>query len=398
MRINIDSLTPIKVARHYDGAADVIEFDVCRWIEAYPALTEYRVEVTSPGGAVYFPETVNLDGHVLKWTIMPSDTGTAGNGEYQIIATGSNGERKTSASARFVVREIMEGTAGETPPDPAQPWVEKVLDAAQKVEDATVHPPVIGENGNWWLWDFDAAAYVDSGKPSQGSGSGGGGIAQETDPTVPEWAKQPNPPTAPVQSVNGKTGDVKLNAADVGAASGEELARLNEEKADQFTVGEGLTMSEDRVLSAVPAGVYEPIMTIEVTSENQSIVVDETPDGREWNFSAIMVFIELNGGAMSQPISINFWGKPNFGDTVFGYTIEASSGNKCVRCEMYIDRGVWKGEFTNVMTGNAYYGSQDLVAVSRDKPVQEYPAIYGISTSKWPVGTTLDIYGVWKDE
>ena len=55
MRINIDSLTPIKVARHYDGAADVIEFDVGRWIETYPALTEYRVEVTSPGGAVYLP-------------------------------------------------------------------------------------------------------------------------------------------------------------------------------------------------------------------------------------------------------------------------------------------------------------------------------------------------------
>lgn len=186
----------------------------------------------------------------------------------------------------------------------------------------------------------------------------------------------------------------------IGAASAEAVGQLSEDKADYFEVGSGLQMSKDRVLSAVGGseGVYEPIMTIEVTSEDQRIVTDETPDGRKWDFSAIMVFVNLNGGAMLQDIGVIFWGKPNFGETVFGYMITASSGNKRVRCEMYIDRGVWKGEFTTTMTGNEYYGSQNLVSVSRDKPVQEYPAIYGISTSKWPVGTTFDIYGVWKDE
>lgn len=66
-----------------------------------------------------------------------------------------------------------------------------------------------------------------------------GGTMTETDPTVPEWAKQPEKPTytadevgaqpkgdyalkselpeAPVQSVNGKTGKVQLSAADVNA-------------------------------------------------------------------------------------------------------------------------------------------------------------------------------------
>lgn len=315
MCINIDSLTPIKVARHYDGAADVIEFDVGRWIEAYPALTEYRVEVTGPGGAVYFPETVNLDGHVLKWTIMPSDTGAAGNGEYQIVATGSNGERKTSASARFVVREIMEGTAGETPPDPAQPWVDKVVRAAQKVEDATVHPPVIGENGNWWLWDFGTAAYVDSGKPSQGSGSGGGGIAKETDPTVPEWAKQPNPPTytaedvgarpadwlptpaeigaqpagnyalkseiptVPVQSVNGKTGAVELTAEDVGAASKKSVDKLSEEKDKQnqdFWIRQRRRFSDKPIMVAYSNGADLGPINTELAYVNAAIA------GFEW--------------------------------------------------------------------------------------------------------------------
>lgn len=58
-----------------------------------------------------------------------------------------------------------------------------------------------------------------------GGFSPGGGITEETDPTVADWAKagQPEPygpknmPPYPVSSVNGKSGAVQLGAADVGA-------------------------------------------------------------------------------------------------------------------------------------------------------------------------------------
>ena len=44
-------------------------------------------------------------------------------------------------------------------------------------------------------------------------------VSEESDPTVPEWAKSPLPPTAKIESVNGKTGVVELVANDVGAYS-----------------------------------------------------------------------------------------------------------------------------------------------------------------------------------
>lgn len=72
---------------------------------------------------------------------------------------------------------------------------EKAEEAAEKAAAAVVSPPTIGTNGNWYLWDFELGAYVDSGKPSAGSGTGGGAV----------------------QSVNGKTGTVVLGASDVGA-------------------------------------------------------------------------------------------------------------------------------------------------------------------------------------
>ena len=54
------------------------------------------------------------------------------------------------------------GTVMETVPQ-----VEEDLDAAQdlvdKMEEMTSNPPYIGVNGNWYTWDTNTGAYVDSG-------------------------------------------------------------------------------------------------------------------------------------------------------------------------------------------------------------------------------------------
>ena len=36
--------------------------------------------------------------------------------------------------------------------------------SATKAENAVVHSPIIGENGNWFIWDFEKSEYVDSGR------------------------------------------------------------------------------------------------------------------------------------------------------------------------------------------------------------------------------------------
>lgn len=37
---------------------------------------------------------------------------------------------------------------------------------SQLTEAATVHQPIIGQNKNWWIWNQQSGAYVDSGKPA----------------------------------------------------------------------------------------------------------------------------------------------------------------------------------------------------------------------------------------
>lgn len=39
-------------------------------------------------------------------------------------------------------------------------------ESATKAENAAVHSPIVGENGNWFIWDFTKSEYVDTGKPA----------------------------------------------------------------------------------------------------------------------------------------------------------------------------------------------------------------------------------------
>ena len=45
-------------------------------------------------------------------------------------------------------------------------YAESAKKSSIKAENAAVHSPIVGENGNWFIWDFEKSEYVDSGKPA----------------------------------------------------------------------------------------------------------------------------------------------------------------------------------------------------------------------------------------
>ena len=57
-------------------------------------------------------------------------------------------------------------TEGDEPKPPTPDWF-------KMVEDLTDKYPIIGENGNWYLWDIESRCYVDSGHSSVGIGKDG---------------------------------------------------------------------------------------------------------------------------------------------------------------------------------------------------------------------------------
>lgn len=51
------------------------------------------------------------------------------------------------------------------------------MDLLRGQDGKDAHSPYAGENGNWWEWNDDAGAYVDSGKPWRaGGGATGSGL------------------------------------------------------------------------------------------------------------------------------------------------------------------------------------------------------------------------------
>ena len=54
-----------------------------------------------------------------------------------------------------------------------------VIAAGERAEEAATHQPIIGDNGNWFIYDIDKGVYEDSGKPAvAGNGAGQGDMAK----------------------------------------------------------------------------------------------------------------------------------------------------------------------------------------------------------------------------
>ena len=146
---------------------------------------------------------------------------------------------------------------------------------------------------------FDALEKRIAALEEGGAGGGGGeGIIEETDPTVPAWAKEPEKP--------------KYTAEEVGAASKEAVRQLFEEKADKkdipapYTlptasetvkggakIGKGLLM-DGEVLSVEPEGEFELIRRISIDTDVQEINMTHEPDGTECRYTDVLVRVGYN--------------------------------------------------------------------------------------------------------
>lgn len=69
--------------------------------------------------------------------------------------------------------------------------VEQLIVVASRAEEVAVHPPIIGENNNWWCWDPDKRVYIDTGCRAEG---GGGAVDEEEVREIIDEYFEENPP------------------------------------------------------------------------------------------------------------------------------------------------------------------------------------------------------------
>lgn len=190
-----------------------VEFDVSAWMAMYPDATVKLMHFAPdrPQDNPVIP-TLGVEGTLRVWIVGEEDTAGAGNGVIELLLiderTGS-----TIKSATGYTTVLRSPSAGIEAQEAEAGYVRYDVDQSALLTE-----------------EQKAVARKNIGAGT-GDGTGSGGILKETDPTVPSWAKQPSKPTytanevgalpssytPPVTSVNGKTGEVALNAQDVRA-------------------------------------------------------------------------------------------------------------------------------------------------------------------------------------
>lgn len=94
--------------------------------------------------------------------------------------------------------------------------------------------PIIGKNGNWWLWNPETGVYEDSKTPASGSGSSSNAV---------QYVEQ------------ALTKDQKTQARqNIGAASSEEVSKLSEDKLDKTALP---TAINDALAQAKASGEFD---------------------------------------------------------------------------------------------------------------------------------------------
>ena len=81
----------------------------------------------------------------------------------------------TNIDRLFMGAAVVEEPATEHTPE----LVEQLITVASRAEEVAVHPPIIGENENWWCWDVDLRQYVDTGYRIDAPGDIPGKITEE---------------------------------------------------------------------------------------------------------------------------------------------------------------------------------------------------------------------------
>ena len=180
-------------------------------------------------------------------------------------------------------------------------------EAAEKAENAAVRQPIVGSNGNWWTWDLDAGAYVDTGIYSGGDapyiGANGNWYVGQTDTGVsatgpagqkgdpgPEGPAGPTGPAGP-QGPEGPAGPALAvtNTAAVG-----QTIRIT-------AVDENGQPTEWEAADIPSGGGFEQIDTIDRSAEELS----QTGAGKEYQLNDIteLVFVGNNVANITDTVS-----------------------------------------------------------------------------------------------
>lgn len=145
----------------------------------------------TPDGTTYPVNIEQDENNRVSWLISDGDTATAGTGQLELRWM-VNGNLAKSKIFSTIIKSAL--TAPETPPDAAKSWVDKVLKAAEDIKEGAIDDEKLAKA----IAEYLEKHPIDSGITEQKAREIAQSVVdayQESDPTVPDWAKAETKPT-----------------------------------------------------------------------------------------------------------------------------------------------------------------------------------------------------------
>ena len=183
----------IRIGRQGENLATRIDVDVTPWKTEYPT-GAVSLFVVPPAGNGYLA-AIEEDGNTVRWIIRDTDTAYDGHGKAELILTDASGTVIKSVTAYTICAKSPSADEPADPPEAIRPWVEQILEA---IKSGDVSAEAIAAAVEAYIQEH-------------------GVQVEETDPTVPDWAKQPRKPTYTAGEVGARPDTWTPSASDVGA-------------------------------------------------------------------------------------------------------------------------------------------------------------------------------------
>lgn len=230
---SVKTASILPLGKQGENLAKQIQFDISRWIGSFGPGTVQLLHQRS-GDETPYPVAVEREGNLAVWTVTSADTAAAGTGRAELQYYVGDALAKSETWMTKVLPAL--GPASETPPEAQQGWVDQVLAQVARITGMTAQAVELPA-GSAPTADY-ADGVLTIGIPLGGDVSEAQ-IAQavaeyfsknpitETDPTVPDWAKQPEKPSYTADEVGALSSETLPEAINTALAQAKESGEFD---------------------------------------------------------------------------------------------------------------------------------------------------------------------------
>lgn len=122
-----------------------ILFDLSKWEESFGREGRAELLYRRPGESTYYPVALEREGSTAVWNMTAADTAKEGTGRAELRYY--MGDRLVYSLTSDITVEHPMDEAGEVAAPPGQSWLDQVLEAARRAEDAAERAEEGGVNG-----------------------------------------------------------------------------------------------------------------------------------------------------------------------------------------------------------------------------------------------------------